>query len=1099
MNIQGNQRGAGGDFKTRSMKNAVDEKVKGNKPPKSEDPHTIASLEQQVALYKRRQDILLTLSNDFTKVREKNDLIKIFSSTLKDFFRFRHAAISVVDQPNKNYFPFLLDAEQHPSKDHAQFNYVVGHKNSIDDPFIRRLLIANGQITVSIEEIVYEPGAPVFIKVQHESGIKQALVTPLRSKMEIIGFLYISSDRAEAFPDDFKDILQSIAPHLGNAVSNIIINDEIRYKEFVNATLLSLSNDMVTVRNRTDLLNVIKFGLKKLIYFTHNVITVLHETGETYHAFLIDPDSRAKQFPEYADMVTLGNPVADGIYDVASRSNRPVVFDMTSFDLTHAPLWFKLNYEAGGKEMLINVLPGGEPARHSIILFSDRLNTFDEKAIKIIERISSQLSTAASNILANEEILNKDKDKSFLLAFSHDIASARTKNDLSGAIHHSLKKLGQIKAYFIRVLNDDGTTLSPFMHDQEVHYKDDPAFKKLLDTKIEKATGITRKIFGGDGPVAIDFAEEVSEGNTDPYIEFWKTLGQQKAAFQKMVGAPLRVGTTQLGILWVITDKINMTLLEGISAQVSVAISNTMSNEEIAEREAEKSILLSLSAEIAALRSRSDLLSVVNTKFKTLFSINDFGLLQINEDNTYSTFILDLDKSIQHQPDYTEITSARYAVNDPVFSQVKNAEDPVVLDVNKLAEQPGMPKYVFFWKKLGLRRVLGTALRAGGKNIGCLFLHMDGNKTGVIKINLLKAVCAQLSVAVSNIMANEQLLTYKQMLEVENDHLREQIKTIYNFTDIIGSGPGMEKVYHMMSLVAESNSTVLLLGETGTGKELIARAIHNSSPRKNKAMVKVNCAALPANLIESELFGHERGSFTGAIERRIGKFELANHSTLFLDEIGEMPLETQVKLLRVIQERELERVGGTVTIKIDVRIIAATNRNLEQEVKAGRFRSDLYYRLNVFPIILPPLRDRVEDIAPLADFFLARYSKSTGRKVTSIAPKCIQELKSYTWPGNVRELEHLIERSILLTQGNVLTEVQMPNAGSDERSDRPDLSNRTLQQLERTYIIEVLKRCSGKIAGRGGAAAILEMPSTTLHSKMKKLEISKGDYFPKKE
>src|SRR5690606_12496645 len=203
--------------------------------------------------------------------------------------------------------------------------------------------------------------------------------------------------------------------------------------------------------------------------------------------------------------------------------------------------------------------------------------------------------------------------------------------------------------------------------------------------------------------------------------------------------------------------------------------------------------------------------------------------------------------------------------------------------------------------------------------------------------------------------------------------------------------PQMQKVYHLMSLVAESNSTVLLLGETGTGKELIARAIHNASPRKDKLMVKVNCAALPANLIESELFGHERGAFTGAIERRIGKFELANHSTLFLDEIGELPLEAQAKLLRVIQERELERLGGKQTIKIDVRLVAATNRNLEAEIQAGRFRADLYFRLNVFPIHLPPLRERPEDIEPLTQFFVQKYCRNTGRKIRKVAPAVIQQ------------------------------------------------------------------------------------------------------------
>jgi formate hydrogenlyase transcriptional activator len=288
---------------------------------------------------------------------------------------------------------------------------------------------------------------------------------------------------------------------------------------------------------------------------------------------------------------------------------------------------------------------------------------------------------------------------------------------------------------------------------------------------------------------------------------------------------------------------------------------------------------------------------------------------------------------------------------------------------------------------------------------------------------------------------------------------------------------------------------VLVLGETGTGKELIARAIHNASPRKDRLMVKVNCAALPANLIESELFGHERGAFTGAIDRRIGKFELANNSTLFLDEIGELPLEAQAKLLRVIQERELERLGGKQTIKIDVRLIAATNRNLEEEVKSGRFRADLYFRLNVFPITLPPLRDRSDDIGPLTHFFVQKYSRSSGRKIRRISPKLIQQFRSYTWPGNIRELEHVIERSILLATDGVLDEVYIPQNIETEKQQQAYLLNRSLDEVERDYIIETLKRCTGKISGAGSAAEILKMPGNTLHSKMKKLGISKSDYF----
>lgn len=330
------------------------------------------------------------------------------------------------------------------------------------------------------------------------------------------------------------------------------------------------------------------------------------------------------------------------------------------------------------------------------------------------------------------------------------------------------------------------------------------------------------------------------------------------------------------------------------------------------------------------------------------------------------------------------------------------------------------------------------------------------------------------------------------------DRLERKSVFTNQYPGVIGNSTEMQKVYRLMTMVASSNSTVLLLGETGTGKEVIARGIHLSSSRKNRPMITVNCAALPANLIESELFGHERGSFTGAMDRRIGKFELAHQGTIFLDEIGELPLELQVKLLRAIQEREFERVGGKTTIKVDVRIIAATNRDLEGEVDAHRFRADLYYRLNVFPICLPPLRDRQEDITELANFFIARYCKITGKKISFISNKALQQLKSYSWPGNVRQLEHLIERSILLSDDSVLRQVCLPNDTSKSTNDQEIFNNKTLIDVERCHIIAVLKKCSGKIAGEGGAAEWLDVPPTTLHAKMKKLNIVKQDYFPQK-
>jgi len=317
--------------------------------------------------------------------------------------------------------------------------------------------------------------------------------------------------------------------------------------------------------------------------------------------------------------------------------------------------------------------------------------------------------------------------------------------------------------------------------------------------------------------------------------------------------------------------------------------------------------------------------------------------------------------------------------------------------------------------------------------------------------------------------------------------------TAFNLDNIVGRSSALLNVMDLLNRVAPSDTSVLILGESGTGKEKIADSIHDLSPRKGQPFIKVNCAALPPALIESELFGHEKGAFTGAIAKRIGKFEQADKGSLFLDEIGELPLELQVKLLRVLQEKEIERVGARGPVKINVRIIAATNRNLEREVAEGRFRLDLYYRLNVFPIILPPLRDRMEDLPALIDHFINYYNRKAGKKISGVSDKVLKKMMAYDWPGNIRELEHLIERSILLARSSVIEDIGLPVVKEKDQPAAPQGSTiKTMDENERDHILAVLKKCNGKIWGLGGAAEILNLPPSTLKSRMKKLGIKKA-------
>ncbi|WP_332367642.1 sigma-54 interaction domain-containing protein [Spirosoma telluris] len=328
----------------------------------------------------------------------------------------------------------------------------------------------------------------------------------------------------------------------------------------------------------------------------------------------------------------------------------------------------------------------------------------------------------------------------------------------------------------------------------------------------------------------------------------------------------------------------------------------------------------------------------------------------------------------------------------------------------------------------------------------------------------------------------------KNQLQAENAYLRDEIKQTSNFEEIVSQSKAFGKVLRQVEQVANTNSSVLILGESGTGKELLARAVHNRSNRKNRPLVKVNCAVLPATLIESELFGHEKGAFTGATNQKIGRFELADGGTIFLDEIGELPIELQAKLLRVLQEGEFERVGSSKTIKVNVRLIAATNRDLEKEVGEGRFREDLYYRLNVFPIQSLPLRERKDDIPLLVRHFCAKHGPGIGRQIDVIPQEVLDTLIAYHWPGNVRELENVVERSLIISSGRKL---DLGDWSGRKRTGPARAGLMTMEDCERNHIVSVLEYTRWKVSGENGAAKILDMIPTTLDSRMKKLGIQR--------
>jgi PAS domain S-box-containing protein len=412
------------------------------------------------------------------------------------------------------------------------------------------------------------------------------------------------------------------------------------------------------------------------------------------------------------------------------------------------------------------------------------------------------------------------------------------------------------------------------------------------------------------------------------------------------------------------------------------------------------------------------------------------------------------------------------AVDCPIYSAIKDGKVHTIDDE-------------VFWRKDGSSfpvEYTSTPIKdESGQLLGAVVIFKD-----ITQRKEVERALKQSNEDLQNALLEVEKL--KTNLEVENKYLQQEIKLSNNFEEIISQSKSFKKVFAQIEQVAVTDATVLILGESGTGKELIARALHNLSERENRTLVKVNCAALPANLIESELFGHERGAFTGALTKRIGRFELADGGTIFLDEIGEVPIELQSKLLRVLQEGEFERLGSARTLKVDVRVIAATNRDLTTEIEKGNFREDLYYRLNVFPLLVPPLRERRDDIPLLVQHFLLKYGKKFGRKIEVVSKKVMTDLMNYPWAGNVRELENVIERAMIVSSGNKL---ELGNSLTKESGISKKRKIITMEEMERDHILKTLVFTTWRVSGEKGAAKLLGFIRTTLEARMKKLGIER--------
>jgi PAS domain S-box-containing protein len=507
-------------------------------------------------------------------------------------------------------------------------------------------------------------------------------------------------------------------------------------------------------------------------------------------------------------------------------------------------------------------------------------------------------------------------------------------------------------------------------------------------------------------------------------------------------------------------------------------------------KRAEESVMLQLSSALLANMDVRKLLGAISASITEVIP-HDEATLGLFDPATGGFIVQFLapDESGVHR------SEVRLPMEGSPAGNVFRTRQPMILD--RIEGSGFSSESIRHYTAIGVKSGLWVPLIYRGEAIGSMAVSSRREAAFTTHdADMLAPVADQVAMAVNNALAFRQISELRERLNEEKRYLEEEINLENRFEDIVGESTGLRQVLRDIETVAPTDATVLIEGETGTGKELLARATHRLSPRRDRTFVKLNCAAIPAGLLESELFGHEKGAFTGAIARKLGRLELANEGTLFLDEIGEMPLDLQPKLLRALQEREFERLGGSHPIRVNVRLIAATNRDLGKMVGEKQFRADLYYRLKVFPIFAPALRDRADDIPMLVRHFVATHARRMGKNIEKIPDDAMEALRRWKWPGNIRELENLLERAVILTRGPVLHVplAELEELEQEEREVQGEAENPTLRTAERDHILRVLRECNGQVGGPDGAAARLGVKRTTLNSKLKKLGIERSDY-----
>lgn len=852
--------------------------------------------------------------------------------------------------------------------------------------------------------------------------------------------------------------------------------------------LLQVAESIASHRDMGSLLRELNQKLRSVVQFDGTVIVLHNAATNTMRSYRLETDIAA-DIPVPTEL-----PVDEAPGGWVWKTQQPMLVKDTSRETRFVEMNTMLR-AMGVKSYCI--LPLTSAGRRLGAIGFSRLSeaAYTEEDLEFLQQVVSQVAVAVENTLnfesaqASEEQLARERDRlRLMLELNNVVTSHLDLHELFRAISIHMRQAFKYDFAGLGLFDPENNCLQVYALDrvENIDFIQE-GFRVPLEGTPTGFSYTSGKVVLRQH---LDLAEFPSEMMRQAYDQ-----GLRAGCI-----APLISHNRKLGVITMVSSRVgaftedDAELLEQMAGQVAIAVENALNYERALKAQQEFAVerdrlrmILDVNNAVASNLDLRELFSAISESVRRVMN-QDFAAMALYDEEKRGLRIHALDfpdnGDLQIEGTLVSLDENTAGIRAFISKRTVIIDDPAT-------EDPNTP-FVKLIKSRGLRSACAAPLISHDRTLGIIAVASQRNNAfSKADAELLGNIASQISIAIENALSFQEIEQLKNKLSSEKLYLEQELQTTYNFQEIIGQSQALRRILKQVETAAPTDSTILIQGETGTGKELIARAIHNLSERRERTLVKVNCAAIPTGLLESELFGHERGAFTGAVSQRAGRFELANRGTLFLDEVGDIPLELQPKLLRVLQEHEFERLGSSRTIQVNVRLVAATNSDLEQMVADRKYRSDLYYRLNVFPIMLPPLRERPEDIPVLARFFAQKFARRMRKRIESIPASSLAALTSYHWPGNVRELENFIERAVILTGGS---ELEIP-LGELKKADAPPahapVEITTLESAERDHILRALKETNWVIGGTSGAAARLGMKRTTLQSRMQKLGISR--------